>query len=252
MENGSRLCCRTLAGATWPALPAHVRCHKVHHGQNEETAKAEYLSKLVYREGDRAVDVLSQAKRAGVGGTRNRTPWRPMPTLMMQDGNEVGTRRDRDKAWLEYFGEQECGEVIKLDELIHDPMEPLVIDEQLSWECCHLPSLGEVEHVLRQAPCRRATGLDAVPGEILRSSHGLMSAILQPLMVGNTLHEFHMGGRKHVPVVMPAMYVLALQRSGCRRRCSTATLFLDTHAASQTFGRIQKVDPLMGFPIQYP
>ena len=129
MENGSRLCCRTLAGATWTALPAHVRCHKVHHGQNEETAKAEYLSKLVYREGDRAVDVLSQAKRAGVGGTRNRTPWRPMPTLMMQDGNEVGTRRDRDKAWLEYFGEQECGEVIKLDELIHDPMEPLVIDE---------------------------------------------------------------------------------------------------------------------------
>ena len=49
--------------------------------------------------------------------------------------------------------------------------------------------------------------------------------------VSQNLHEFHMGGRKNVPVVMPALYVLALQRSGCHRRCSTATLFLDTHAA---------------------
>ena len=49
--------------------------------------------------------------------------------------------------------------------------------------------------------------------------------------VERTLHEFHAGGKKNVPVNLPALYVLALQRYGLRKRCSTATLFLDTHAA---------------------
>ena len=249
-------------------------------------AKAEYISNLVYKQGDKAVDVLSQMKRAGLGRTRHRPPWRSMPTLLMPNGAEAGTRMDRDKVCLEHFGAQEYG---TSSSTIHEPIAPLIIDEHLEWECCHLPSLGEIEHVLRQAPCRRATGLDAIPGEILRASPGSMSMILQPLMVkaaaclrqpmqwrggllyeafknsgshrdpsahrslcvasivGKTYHkvvrnkvqsqvsqnlrEFHMGGRKHVPVVMPALYVLALQRSGCHRRCSTATLFLDTHAA---------------------
>ena len=251
-------------------------------------AKADYLSMLVYREGDRATDVLSQAKRAGVGGTRKRTPWRPMPTLL-QDGTEVRNRADRDRVWLTHFGEQEYGEVVKIEGLLHGPAEPLIIDEQLSWDHTHLPSQGEIEYVLRQAPCRRATGLDAIPGELLRASPGVMSRILQPLMVkaaaclqqplqwrggllyeafknagshrdpssyrslyvasvvgkafhkvmrqkvqghvDSTLHEFHMGGRRNVPVVMPALYVLAVQRGGRRRNSSTAILFLDTHAA---------------------
>ena len=60
-------------------------------------AKAEYISNLVYKQGDKAVDVLSQMKRAGLGGTRHRPPWRSMPTLLMPNGAEAGTRMDRDK-----------------------------------------------------------------------------------------------------------------------------------------------------------
>ena len=252
-------------------------------------AKAEFLQKLVYREGDRAADVLSRAKQAGVGGNSRRTPWRPLPMLMTLDGQQAGTRHDRDRIWLEHFGRQECGEVLKLDDLLQQRVEPLVIDDELCWEPRHLPSLGDVEEVLRQAPCRKASGLDAIPGELLRASPGPMAAVLQPLMlkaaaylrqpvqwrggllyeaykqagshsdpssyrslyvasvvgktyhkvmrnkvqdqVERTLHEFHAGGKKNVPVNLPALYVLALQRYGLRKRCSTATLFLDTHAA---------------------
>ena len=118
-------------------------------------------------------------------GNRGHPQKNPVETYAhaLQDGTEVKNRADRDRVWLTHFGEQECREVVKIEGLLHRPAEPLIIDEQLSWDHTHLPSLGEIEYVLRQAPCRRATGLDAIPGELLRASPGVMSRILQPLMV---------------------------------------------------------------------
>ena len=252
-------------------------------------AKTDYLRNLVHVQGDRASDVLQKAKQAGIGGKKSQSPFRPFPILLKQDGSFACNRADRDQVWLRHFGDQEYGQVLPISEFVNLQPETLKIDDELHWECVHLPSPGDIEAVLRQLPRKKAAGLDMVPGELLKAAPAQMAMALQPLMtksaanlrqpvqwrggllfeawkrsssqreaaayrslyvastvgkvyhkvmrrkvqgeVEQTLHDFHLGARKHAPVSMPALYVLAHQRLGVRLNLSTATLFLDTHAA---------------------
>ncbi|CAE7289458.1 unnamed protein product [Symbiodinium sp. CCMP2592] len=228
------------------------------------SAKTAFLQNLVLKGGDTATDILSTAKKAGIGGAKRRKPFKPMPHLLDSRGNLVGTRADRDQVWLEHFGQQEYGRVVPVEQFLRLSPEPLVIDSELEWHSQHLPSLRDVEEVLRGLPRHKAAGLDAVPAELLRASpggllfeawkqsgtqreaasyrslyvasvvgkayHKLQRRTIQP-EVEATLHEFHMGARKGTPVVMPALYVLASQRAGEVFGHSSAVLFLDTHAA---------------------
>eukprot|EP00439_Symbiodinium_sp_Y106_P026950 s6463_g3.t1 len=142
------------------------------------TVKAEYLSNLVYKQGDKAVRCAQSDEK---GRAWWHSPSSPVATkanlILMSNGEEAGTRQDRDQVWLEQFGEQEHGKVIKIDELIHAPIAPLIIDEQLEWECCHLPSLGKSNMFSDKRRAGEPRGLDAIPGEILRASPGIMSTM---------------------------------------------------------------------------
>ena len=145
-------------------------------------AKAAFLQGLAYAKGDAACDVLQKAKRAGIGGKQGRTPFRPLPVLMKPNGDPVCDRADRDHVWLRHFGDQEYGQIMPVHEFVQTTPELLRVDDDLQWECSHLPSQADVESVLRQLPRRKAAGLDMVPGELLRAAPGPMAAALQPLM----------------------------------------------------------------------
>ena len=257
--------------------------------QDIRAAKAAFLHGLVLQGGDHAADILSTAKKAGIGGAKSRKPFRPMPHLLKRDGAPVSNRSDRDQVWLEHFGRQECGQILSLEAFAQQQPERLIVDSELEWQCAHVPCLGDLEDVLRGLPRHKAAGLDAIPGELLRAAPGPMSRALHPLItksmlclqqplqwrggllfeawkhqgsqsdvtsyrslyvasvvgktyhklqrrmiqdqVEETLHEFHMGAKRHTPVVMPALYVLASQRAGEAHKQSSAVLFLDTHAA---------------------
>ena len=59
----------------------------------------------------------------------------------------------RDELWLRRFGKQEFGVSKTVEQLIqqqHPP--PIFQDVELDWTIGHLPSLLEVEAVLREAP----------------------------------------------------------------------------------------------------
>ena len=145
-------------------------------------AKTEYLQRLIYQHGDQAGCILSKAKQAGVGGQKAKSPFRPLPVLMKQDGEIACNRADRDQVWLRHFGDQEYGQILPTAEFVCLRPENLIIDDELQWDPAHLPSQGEIEAVLRQMPRRKAAGLDMVPGELLRAAPGHMAAALQPLM----------------------------------------------------------------------
>ncbi|CAE7582633.1 unnamed protein product [Symbiodinium sp. CCMP2592] len=150
-------------------------------------AKATFLQNLVLKGGDRAPDILGTAKKAGIGGAKCRKPFKPMPHLLDSNGRPAGTRADRDQVWLEHFGKQEYGRVIPVDRFLTMTPESLVVDAELEWCSHHLPSLREVEDVLRGLPRHKAAGLDAVPAELLRASPGPMSRVLHPLYTKSML-----------------------------------------------------------------
>ena len=45
------------------------------------------------------------------------------------------------------------------------------------------------------------------------------------------LHDFHLGARRHAPVVYPALYIHGFLRRAKQLRHSASVLFLDTQAA---------------------
>ncbi|CAE7339529.1 unnamed protein product [Symbiodinium sp. CCMP2456] len=136
-------------------------------------------SSVTYRQ---AGDILRKVKKAGLGGRKGRTPFRPMPILMTDEGHTAIPREDRDQVWLQHFGKQECGEVLELESFATTRPEPLIVDEELLWSIRQLPAVGEVEQVLRRLPRKKAVGLDAVPGELLCAALGPMAEALQLLM----------------------------------------------------------------------
>ncbi|CAE7309490.1 unnamed protein product [Symbiodinium sp. CCMP2592] len=150
-------------------------------------AKATCLKTLVLRNGARSADILSAAKKAGIGGAKVKKPFRPMPHLLKADGTSAANRQDRDEVRLDHFGQQECGHTVAVDKFLLQPPQPLLLDAELDWRSEHVPSAGALEAILRSMPRHKAAGLDSVPGELLRAAPGPMSQALHPLMVKSML-----------------------------------------------------------------
>ena len=147
-----------------------------------KVARNEHLQQLAGSGHDPAMDILAKVKRAGVGN-RNRTPFRPLPILLKPDGSTARTRHERDQLWLHHFSAQEAGTILSVHDFLNAQPEPLHIDTELEWKIEHLPSVAEVESVMRLAPVSKAPGLDNIPGELLRSAPGPIAAAVHPLMV---------------------------------------------------------------------
>ncbi|CAE7701091.1 unnamed protein product [Symbiodinium sp. CCMP2592] len=151
------------------------------------TAKADYLKKFAAEGGSHPADILCHLKKAGLGGSKVRKPPRQLPLLLDPAGKPVKTRQERDLLWLRHFGKQELGQVETVHQFLARDNHPVFVDQDLHWQTTDLPSLTEIETVIRLAPKGRATGLDGIPSEILKAAPGPMSAALQSLFTKASL-----------------------------------------------------------------
>ncbi|CAE7857683.1 unnamed protein product, partial [Symbiodinium necroappetens] len=150
-------------------------------------AKDKFLRQVAAEGHQNVTAVLQRARKAGVGGRNRRPVSRPLPRLIDPKTGEVATTAaDRDKIWLQFFGEQEQGKVIPTDSLIQQAGEWQDRgDSEWSWEL--LPSTAEIEAVFRRTPKGKAGGIDAIPSDLLATSPGPLAQLLQPLYLKSLL-----------------------------------------------------------------
>ena len=154
-------------------------------------AKAEFLGNLITSGPKNVSAILQRAKKAGLGGRKSKPINRPLPSLLdPNNGCVMETRQDRDRVWLEYFGQQEYGSITTVKDFLRDqPMYQGDIDEP--WTVDLLPSLLDIETALRQVPKGKTAGLDGIPSDAMRACPSHLAPLLQPLFLKSLL-----GGRQ--------------------------------------------------------
>ena len=146
-------------------------------------SKKDFLSRIANGGVAKAAEILSVAKRAGVGGRQARPFHRPLPALLMPGGSLCATRADRDATWLEQFSKQEFGRIVPTADYLSLQDKPVVIDESLDWTLADVPAYFEVEQAFRHAPTRKSCGLDCLPGELLKADPAGMTKAAYPLFL---------------------------------------------------------------------
>ncbi|CAE6939333.1 Pol [Symbiodinium sp. CCMP2592] len=128
-----------------------------------------------------AAQLLRRAKAAGFGGAATRQKRRPLPALLdPASGQLVGHRAGKDQVWLEYFGQQEQGCVLDTTTLVEQAAVPMPTDE-VQWTMELLPTLADVQRLMRTTPRHKSAGLDLIPGDVLSTAHEELAAVLHPL-----------------------------------------------------------------------
>ena len=145
-------------------------------------AKAEYLRTLV-SDGTNASQILRQAKKAGIGGRKSRPVVRPAPKLLNTEGRDTTCRQERDDLWLQHFGAMELGEKMAIQDFLREPSHRQQPAEDAQWRYEDLINLTDIERVCRRTSSGKASGLDAIPGEVLRSAPVAAARLLQPLFL---------------------------------------------------------------------
>ena len=88
----------------------------------------------------------------------------------------------KDRVWLQYFGEQEAGALVANETFIQETAE--VPDRPLDdWSWHLLPSLVEIEAVLRTTPKNKAPGLDLIPSHFITTCPTKFARAVQPLFL---------------------------------------------------------------------
>ncbi|CAE7241543.1 unnamed protein product [Symbiodinium sp. CCMP2456] len=149
--------------------------------KNIRQAKENFLRTVAAEGGGTAADILGRIKRAGIGGSKSRQPFKPLPLLYAEEEQPVRSCEDRDSLWLHYFGEQEMGTILDTADFLREPYKPILVDETVDWNLQVLPSLGEIEQTLRGLSLRKASGLDAIPAEFLKAAPGPTAAAVHSL-----------------------------------------------------------------------
>ena len=127
--------------------------------------------------------ILRQVKSLGLG-KRRAAPWkRCLPRLVDSSGRPVVGRGSLDELWLDVFGNMELGVVKPADELIAEACVRVQGYDDFEPELRALPTISEVEAVVRDTEKGKASGLDRIPGEALRRAPGRVASMYFPLML---------------------------------------------------------------------
>ena len=86
-----------------------------------------------------------------------------------------------DRAWLQYFGDMELGELRDTADFVQSTICPEFQDVHFTPDPGLVPSLSELESIMRGTRTDKAMGLDRIPGELLKGAPSRLAAILQPL-----------------------------------------------------------------------
>ena len=97
-------------------------------------------------------------------------------------GRKPAMEQTKDRVWLQYFGEQEAGALVATETFIQETAE--VPDRPLDdWSWHLLPSIVEIEAVLRTTPKNKAPGLDLIPSHFITTCPTKFARAVQPLFL---------------------------------------------------------------------
>ena len=124
-------------------------------------------------------------RQAGVRGKAKRRSIQPLPYLKNSEGEVVATFGEWSEVWRQQFEQQEGGCLCTGDELLHG-----CLDQQL-WlpyddappDWTQIPTLTELEGVLRSTATGKSYFEDAVPGDLLHYGASLLAKALYPLLL---------------------------------------------------------------------
>ncbi|CAE7261007.1 RE2 [Symbiodinium sp. CCMP2592] len=147
------------------------------------TSKNDHLQQIVTTGPQSACQLLRRVRGIGIGGKRANSGRRPLPALVDGDGKVANSQEQHDTIWLNHFAEQECGTCMRVEDYLAEKDGPRMAQDAIQWHIDELPTLQEVETVLRSVPVGKAFGLDLIPGEALVASPPDAAAMLHALMV---------------------------------------------------------------------
>ncbi|CAE6948720.1 unnamed protein product [Symbiodinium sp. CCMP2592] len=150
-------------------------------------AKDNYLRGLAATGPQSASAILRRAKQAGLGSKAKRPIHRELPKLLdPETQKEAETREDRDAIWLKYFGTQEAGSIVATESFLSEVSQSQDrTHEDWSWEL--LPSLVDIETVLRRTPKNKTAGLDQIPSDLVSACPSEFARAVQPLYLKSLL-----------------------------------------------------------------
>ena len=146
-------------------------------------AKNRFLRTLTANGPQDVASILQRAKKAGVGARTRQCVQRELPKLLdPTTGLPTPSAAERDQVWLQYFGDQEAGNLLTTRQFIR---ETVVSRDEVrdDWEWKYLPSIVEIEQVLRTTPKGKSAGLDGIPSDVLSASPSDFAGMIQPLYV---------------------------------------------------------------------
>ncbi|CAE7193816.1 unnamed protein product [Symbiodinium sp. CCMP2592] len=214
-------------------------------------AKDKFLKGLIAEGAHGTADFLRKMKQHGIGGRKARSSFKPLPRLLQPDGQPVVDRSAQDVLWLTHFGKQELGEVISTTDFLRQETGKCAGIEEVEWTIAGLPTVEQVESVLRAAPRGKAPGIDGLPGEAFAAAPQALGLAMHSLVtkcmlecLQQTLHSLHLGSRRNSPIQFASLYLLSIFRRGARRKISTGALFLDTRSAYYRVAREVATGPI--------
>ena len=158
---------------------ATVRMRRLIHKE-----KNEQLLTLSRQVGSVTPDVIfNKLKTMQIGGRKPKRWKSALPKLRDCSGALVNGRLDLDRVWMQYFSDMELGELKSTEAFIQQTLQADFVQVDFNPDLALLPSLMEVEVVLRGTKAGKAAGLDKVPGELLKHCSRGMAATLHPLML---------------------------------------------------------------------
>ena len=151
--------------------------------------KNEILSSLSRSMGGLRPDHIMSRIKSQHLGRRRQAPWqRHLPSVRDHAGAVATGRESLDALWLQYFGDMEMGTVKGTTAFFQEAAQHQHAFDGFEPDVSALPTLDEIERAFRATQKNKATGLDLVPGDVLRKLPGRMAAAYFPLMLKSAVN----------------------------------------------------------------
>ena len=200
---------------------------------------AEQASHMPQREFHRTMQPL------GVAGRQIKRGLRPLPILADVDGTILTSAEDVAERWRTFFGEQEDGHAVDLNEL-HLLHEADDAHKRCPPEWTDLPNLLELENQFHSTMPLRAMFEDHIPGEVLRNAAPFSAHKFYPLLLKIALSGkeplIHKGG----------LLVAAFKQRGKQSECESYRSLMVSSGIAKAFHALYRrelVKPLRAFTL---
>ena len=153
-------------------------------------------------------------RQVGVAGKHRQRGFRPLPQLCDAQGNYLQTPKQIAQRWQQFFGDQEDGYCVTVEQLEHlqalSYSEPSVLPRLEE-----LPTLWDLERQFQQARPWRAFFNDIVPGDVLHRLPHLLAAAYYPLLLKQAMTQIE-------PLLFKGgVLVPAYKNKGSASRCES-------------------------------